>query len=167
MFFSSLNLAYAPIIGKPIGFEVIMSDVSATVGKPVDISVTVKNLGFLTDNYTVELGSTFPPQALNVIIGSSRIENVPPISSASNPIGQTNLRILALFTTGPTNPIKIRIDVKSEVDSIIDPLSNIVLSKEINVRAGEASLSDFDNYSIIQILIISSVFLIITFRRKT
>lgn len=161
IFFASIfvfPIAFAVDVGPATAFTTATSDITGVVGKPIDIPITVTNNGFVTDNYTTKISSTFPPQYILIDRGEIVVENVP-----SGDSRQANLRIFLLFTTGVTQPIQINITTTSLVSKFFN--QEISKSNIVNVRTGITSLSDFTALGLLQIAVLSTILFYIFMRR--
>lgn len=125
-----------------VKFEMQVSDLAVTVGKESQLSITVRNLGLLTDNYIVEvkaLGTN--PQLVEIKNGLVVLEDV-----KTNEAKIVNSRVTIKSLT---SPITLRVNVTS------GEFPSISQSKTITIKTGFLSFSEFDFYGVVQIISIS------------
>jgi hypothetical protein len=145
---------------KPIYFGATYTPPSAvTLGEEFGIKIDVTNLGLLPDNYTVKVEST-NPSVINVIYGEGKIENLasncpklifPDVAYDCAAVSKTFEAKLIPLTAGNAY---IKINVTSSTSGITLALS------WIQVTSGVKSLSEFDMFGILQIIILSTIILI-------
>lgn len=135
---------------SPIAFEIFVSPATVTVGQSFPLQINTKNNGLLTDNYTVSIEvAPAHKQFVSIEQNESKIINVKTGEVGS---GYARLTVLASVTS-----ITITSRSKSEI-------SGIVASQDIIIKSGAHSMPEFDFYSLIQIILISS--LILKFKNK-
>ena len=137
---------------KPIAFDAFVSPVATTIGKTFNLPVQVKNLGLLTDNYTVDVVPN-RPDLVWVDPSTNSITKV-----ETNQTGVTYFRLIILTTSVP---LQLSVTVTSDISGISYTLPPIL------IKTGMSSLPDFGLLGIIQIIVISSiVFAIVKFKIK-
>lgn len=133
---------------KPVAFGLFVTPVAITIGEPFSLPIQVKNLGLLTDNYTVEVTPLLPnvgvEQKYTYLKDVERGETV-----------ETRVR-LAVLSLQPTPRIKV---------NVTSSISGFHISKIIEFEGGVASLPEFGLIGILQIMIIAA--LVVVFIKKT
>jgi hypothetical protein len=148
---------------RPIHFSASRTYPSnVTLGQEFTIRVDVTNHGLFVDNYTIEVTS-LNPSIISVTHGSGKIENlaancpkiiypqIPPIDYACSPTSASFEAKAIPLTAGST---KLRINVTSEISRIT------LILEEIEVKSGVKSLSEFDIFGILQIMVFAAIILI-------
>lgn len=146
----------------PIDFQIITSPSAATVGIPVTIPVTLKNTGLFTGSFDLTLYSISTPVTINpASVSNPNYIAVGPLSgdsylakseAISFPVGITVLSALT----------RTRISVL--VNSTLQP--QIYKENIIEINAGFASLSEFHLEGVVQIILFSTILLLIAFSKK-
>jgi len=134
----------------PIAFYLeAPSAIALTAGDEFPLELVVKNLGILTDSYSVAVRSL----ASNLIVsdGQATITNI-----KANETGRMRSVLLLLSTVEAAN-------AKVNVTSIISPQIN--LTKTILVQSGMKSLPEFNWFGMMQIMFLAAVILAFKFKR--
>lgn len=131
-----------------------------TLGEEFSIKIDVSNVGLLPDNYTVKIEST-NPSVISVIKGEGKIENLasncpklifPKTNYDCLPLTQAFESKLMPLTAGNA---KIIVTVTSENSGVTLRLP------EIEVTSGVKSLSEFDIFGFLQIIVLAAAILIL------
>lgn len=157
----------------PINFNISVStSLTVTVGQTFELPVYIKNLGIIVDSYTVNVTPTGTYAYLATVDGVSKTDNASygEIASALPKI---------TFSSTTPDPVKFRIKVKSNTE----PRTNLNTScttdadcsylgdsecyenrcwkiSEISIKAGSASLPEFDWLGIFQIMLLATISLV-------
>lgn len=146
----------------PIDFELRAAPTAATVGTPVSLPITLQNVGLFAGSFNVTLYS---------ISGSVAID--PP--SITNPnyiaVGPLNGQSYLTKSEAASFPVEItalaaftRIRVGVLANSTIQP--QIYKEDVIDISTGFASLSEFHLEGVIQIILFSTILLLVAFSKK-
>ncbi len=129
----------------PVAFTVTMPPtIKATVGRTQEVPVTVKNIGLLADNYSINV-TAIQPNLVYVVHGYGLTDNL--FGNYYNGINQSKTMPASLKVLTNILATNVNITVKSKF--------GVSESKEIIIRSEDASLPEFDSYGILQIMIIS------------
>jgi hypothetical protein len=119
----------------PIAFSTAVTPLTVTLGKSFNLPIYVQNLGLLSDNYTVQIKS-YQSGAVSIEFAGGTLGPL-----KTNETSKTTARLKVLSTSATTLNI-----------TVISSTSGISVSRDIPIRSGMASLSEFDWIGIIQIL---------------
>jgi hypothetical protein len=129
----------------PIAFTVTMpSTIKTTVGRTQEIPITVKNIGLLTDNYSINV-TAIQPNLVYVVHGYGTTGNL--FGDYYNGINQSKTIPAELKVLSNILSTNVNITVKSQF--------GVDESKEIIIMSEESSLPEFDFYGIFQIVILT------------
>jgi len=141
---------------RPIAFEsTVPPTVSITTGKPFSLVMHVKNLGLLTDNYTVELIPN-TPSVVSIEDSFSVISGV-----KTNSIGDAYTKITMLAAVSTTITINVTSLTSCQYSSAC--ISKIIT---LTIQGGVNSLPDFDAFAIIQIVAVAAIILALVNLKK-
>lgn len=137
---------------KPVDFTASTSaTISASVGRPFDLQINLKNAGLFNDTYRINFTQSSPIIYIENSLRSSETMK----GSPDYDTGYVKSRIIASASTG--NPAGILILVNSTEKPDI--------SKElyVEIKAGYLSLPEYDWFGLLQIILIAAVIVAIKF----
>jgi hypothetical protein len=164
-------LPYPTRTFRPIDFSLSLSEVTATVGQAFSFPISVIPRGLIAGAYTFKVTELLQPNALFIERNTGFTEELgygqpgrfsPRITYLiSKP---TNIEVLA---NANSDPIKCNDDTECSYIGDSKCVDNKCWKKvDVRLNAGKASLPEFDAFGFFQIMMLSSVVLLITFRRK-
>jgi len=151
---SNRTFGYLNTTFKPFDVDLKVSSFSVTVGQEFTLPVTVRNSGLFTDSYQVNISQhnlifvPYPSQNTQSLIGL-------PLSDTQQLL--FSMKVLAISET----PIGMLVTANST--------TNITHGKAvfIQLKAGSASLPEFDVYGVIQIILLASIaFTLLNWKKK-
>jgi len=146
----------------PIDFQVITSPSATTVGIPVSVPVTLKNTGLFTGSFDLTLYSISTP----VVIDPPSVSNpqyivVGPLSGDSY-LATSEAVSFPVDITAFSALTRVRVGVLA--NSTLQP--QIYKESIIEINTGFASLSEFHLEGVIQIILFSTILLLVAFSKK-
>lgn len=170
------------VIFWPIKFDVqISGNFNATVGNTFELPIQIKNSGIIVDSYTVNVTPKGPSWYLASVERFNKTDNV-----SYGKIATSLPKVT--FRSTVTDRITFDIMVKSNTEPIVNLNTSCIVGPEdtnyvyfgncssigatcldgrcwkessVDIAAGAASLPEFDWFGVVQIILLSAIFLII------
>lgn len=161
---------YPSRIFRPINYSISISPITATLGQPFNFPISVVPLGLFSSDYSFSLSELTQPPALSIDRTSGNTEKL----GYSQP-GRFSPRVTYLVAKSATvralvtaNADFITCNADSDCSYLGDAVcvSNKCWQKaDIQLKTGKASLSEFDIFGFLQIMLLS-VLVLFVLRRK-
>jgi hypothetical protein len=135
-----------------IDFDVFTpSDLRAIVGEEIDLRVIVKNFGLLVDSYVVNVTS---PSPLISIHPSTAVTTIGPLTGDYMLVSESGYTLAKLIPLSSIGTATLRIAVNSTTVPFIG------IERWLTIKSGTASLSEFDVFGVVQIIILATLVLV-------
>jgi len=147
---------------KPIYFDVFLYDVAVSVGQSFDLRINVKNGGLFTDSYNIK--ATVPEIYQNIlkVADESKLFTIGPVYGESYLHTPETKEAFVKMMTLTTDLASVCIDVTSVASPTTHAFSDCK-----QIKSSAVSMSDFDWFGVMQIILLSTVlFAVASFKKN-